>query len=151
MPRRTIDLILPKRNIVARARMLETEAPRTCEFIWERLPIESQIIHAWYSGCEVYFHFPWRGVTPPKENTTICTDAGDLFFYYAPWYRADAKPSGEIAIYYDRDAIPMGTAGPMAGSLFAEIFSGRAKFARACESIWTEGSETLLIRRGANR
>lgn len=77
----------------------------------------------------------------------MCTDAGDLFFYYAPWYSEGSARLGEIAIFYDRDAIPMGGQGPMAGTLFGSIVVNRAPFAAACGSIWREGAETLVIRR----
>ena len=143
-----IELVLPKRDLTVRARLLEGSAPRTCELVWQKLPIEAPTIHGWYSGSELYTVFPWDGEAPPRENTTVCTDAGDLFFYYAPWYRVAAAASGEIAIYYGRDAIPMGSESMMAGSLFAEIVSDRGVFADTCESIWTEGAETLIVRRG---
>lgn len=150
MADRTIELVLPKRDLVTRARLLEREAPGICQLLWERLPLELFTIHAWYSGCEVYAVFPWSGAAPTRENTTICTDGGDLFFYYSGWYRKDAEPQGEIAIYYDRDAVPMGSDGVMAGTLFATITDNRERFAEACEEIWTHGSETLVIRRGAD-
>jgi hypothetical protein len=149
MPDRTIELVLPKRRVIVRARLLEREAPTVCQLIWERLPLELPVTHAWYSGCEVYSVFPWSGTEPCQENSTICTDAGDLFFYYSRWFGHNAEPHGEIAVYYDRDAVPMGSSAPMAGSLFATIDTAadRIQLAAACEEIWTEGSETLVIRR----
>jgi hypothetical protein len=151
MPERLIELVLPKRGLVAQARLLEREASRTCRAIWERLPLEAETIHAMVSGCELYFLFPWAEEPPPRENNTACTDAGDLFFYYAPWYGAGASPTGEIAIYYDRDAIPTGGVGLMAGTLFATIVANGAAFADACEAIWHEGAETIIVRRGEER
>ena len=62
-----------------------------------------------------------------------------------------ASPTGEIAIYYDRDAIPTGGVGLMAGTLFATIVANRAAFADACEAIWHEGAETIIVRRGEER
>jgi hypothetical protein len=144
---RVIELLLPKRNLVARASLFEREAPRTCQMLWDRLPLVAETIHATVSGCELYVVFPWDELPPPKENVTLCPDAGDLFFYYAPWYAEGARPAGEIAIYYDRDAIPMGSQGMMAGTLFASITRNRAAFAAACEAIWREGAETLILRR----
>ncbi len=151
MPERLIELVLPKRNLVAQARLLEREAPSTCRALWERLPLEAETIHALVSGCELYILFPWHGPPPPRENSTVCTDAGDLFFYYAPWYSEGASSTGEIAIYYDRDSIPTGGAGLMAGNLFATIVTQRAAFADACEAIWREGAERLIVRRAEGR
>jgi hypothetical protein len=147
MPKREIELVLPKRGLVARAILHENEAPRVCQMLWDRLPLEAETIHATFSGCELYVVFPWIGPPPPKENFTICTDAGDVFFYYAPWYADGAQPSGEVAIYYAREAVPMGGNGVMAGTLVASITDNQAGFADACETIWREGAETLLLRR----
>jgi hypothetical protein len=141
-----IELILRQRGVVARARLLERAAPRTCQLLWELLPLELESIHAIYSGCELYVVWPWRGDPPPRENFTACADAGDLFFYYAPWYGAGARPSGEIALYYDRDAIPTGGDGLMAGCLFATIVANRRGFAAACDAMSHQGTDTLLIR-----
>jgi hypothetical protein len=141
-----IELVLRRSGVVARARLLEREAPRTCQLLWDLLPIELESIHAIYSGCELYVVWPWQGDPPPRENFTACTDAGDLFFYYAPWYQAGASPGGEIAVYYDRDAVPTGRDGPMAGSLFATIVENRSAFAAACDAMSYRGVETLLIR-----
>ena len=145
---RVIELVLPKRGLITPARLLEREAPITCASIWKRLPIEEPTIHGWCSGDELYVVFPWEEEVPPRENTTVCTNAGDLFFYYAPWFHSYAKPSGEIAIFYGHDAIPMGSNDMMAGTLFAQIESNNESFAEASEEIWTGGSEPLVIRRG---
>ena len=147
MPDRYVELFLPKRNLVARARLLDQEAPQTCQLLWERLPIAAETIHAQYSGCELYVVFPWDGAAVPKENFTICTDAGDLFFYWSGWSGSSGADSGEVAIYYDRDAVPMGANAPMPGVLFATVVARLAELAEASESIWREGSETLIIRR----
>src|SRR5438128_2232055 len=146
MARRGVELVFPKRGLVARAALLEDEAPLVCQMLWERLPIEAVTIHATVSGCELYVLFPWDGPAPPKENFTICPDAGDLFFYYAPWYAEGAQRTGEIAIYYARDAVPMGGEGVMAGTLVATLTHEREAFADVCEAIWREGAEPLIIR-----
>jgi len=146
---RLIELVLAKRGVVARARLHQRQAPRTCQLLWDLLPIERESIHAIFSGCELYVVWPWEGEPPPRENFTVCTDAGDLFFYYAPWYHADARPGGEIAIYYDRDAIPTGGDGLMAGCLFATIVENGTAFAAACDAMSYQGAESLLIRRAA--
>jgi hypothetical protein len=151
MPERRIELVLPRRGLVAAAALLDDEAPGACQRLWERLPLEAETIHAIVSGCELYILFPWEGAPPPRENQTIAADAGDVFFYYAPWYAAGAAATGEIAVYYDRDALPTGGDGPMAGTLVATIVAGRRAFAEACEAIWREGAETLIVRRGGVR
>jgi hypothetical protein len=145
---RRIELVLPKRRLVAEADLLDDEAPTICEALWQRLPLTAETIHAMVSGCELYILFPWEGEAPPRENDTLATDAGDLFFYYSPWYSPGAASVGEIAIYYDRDAVPTGGDGPMAGTLCATIVTNRRAFADACEAIWREGAETLIVRRG---
>src|ERR1043165_9789792 len=34
--------------------MLDDEAPNVCEHVWDRLPIETKVIHGMYSGLEVF-------------------------------------------------------------------------------------------------
>ena len=36
------------------AEMLDDEAPNVCDHVWERLPIETKVIHGMYSGLEVF-------------------------------------------------------------------------------------------------
>jgi hypothetical protein len=147
MPR-YIELVLARRELVTRARLLDEAAPATCQAIWEVLPIQMPTIHAWVSGNEIYVVFPWERAPVPRENQTQHAQAGDLFYYYAPWYNQNARSSGEIAIYYDRDSQPLGGPGPMAGTLFAVIDEDLPAFTRACEEIWRDGAEQLEIRRG---
>ena len=147
MADRYVELALPKRNLVARARLLDQEAPQTCQLLWERLPIAAETIHAQFSGCKLYVLFPWDGTPVPRENFTVCTDAGDLFFVWSGWSGPAGAGTVEVAVFYDRDAVPMGANAPHPGVLFATVVDNLSGFAEAGEAIWREGSETLIISR----
>ena len=51
---RFITISLDKRGVSCRARLLDTEAPLTCEAVWNALPQNGSAFHAKYARNEVY-------------------------------------------------------------------------------------------------
>ena len=51
MPR-TIRLTFIDEDVSVDAKLLEDEAPRTCQAVWDALPLEEEGINAVYSGSE---------------------------------------------------------------------------------------------------
>jgi hypothetical protein len=145
---RQIEFVLPGREVIAVAELLESVAPLTCAAVWDLLPAEGQLYHGRSSGREIglMVHNPSRDI--PPENRTIHCQSGDVFLYYSPTgTRGNVEPRTTIIVFYGRDTVPMGAEGPMAGNHFAELRSGKEAFASACEAIWREGWETLVVRR----
>jgi hypothetical protein len=148
MGNREIEFVLPKRGIVAVAELQEQAAPRTCAVVWDLLPIGGELYHARYSGREIgmVINNPDRYI--PPENQTIHCESGDVLLEYFPaGTRGNSKPRTIIAIFYGRDSVPMQLEGPSPANYFARLQAGRDEFALACERIWREGWETLIIRR----
>lgn len=59
------------------ARLLEDEAPKTCEKLWDLLPYQGRVNHGKISGG-------LRLMVPffvESENTTTLQDAGDIFIW----------------------------------------------------------------------
>jgi hypothetical protein len=150
---REIEFVLPKRGIVVVAELLEAAAPHTCAVVWDLLPVEGQLYHARVSGREIglMVHNPDKHI--PPENQTVYCESGDVFLYHYPvGARGNSEPRTTIVVFYGRDTVPMGAEGPMPGNYFAKLQAGREDFALACERIWREGWETLIIRRrGSHR
>ena len=54
MPSRRIRFTFPDTNESAIAALLDEEAPRLCEMVWNLLPLEKRVLHGMYSGAEVF-------------------------------------------------------------------------------------------------
>jgi hypothetical protein len=145
---REIEFILPARSVVATAQMLEDAAPRTCAAVWDLLPVSGRLYHGRSSGREIGLMVDHLSYAIPAENQSIHCQSGDVFLYYHPaGSRGNPDPRTTIIIFYGPDTVPMGAEGPMPGNHFAELRSGKEDFAAACELIWREGWETLVVRR----
>jgi len=77
---------------VAVAELMEDKASKTCEVVWEALPIRGNLIHAKIAGTEFFFKIP---VFIELENPTKEQEAGNIAYW-------DAGQS--ICIFYDRIA-----------------------------------------------
>ena len=64
------------------AEMLDEEAPKTCQMVWERLPFEQDLIHGRYSGMELFvlLNHPQPA---PAENQTQLPLPGEILYWYA--------------------------------------------------------------------
>ena len=55
---RYLEVRLEKRDVRCVARLLDDKAPRTCEAIWNALPLGGQAYHAKYARNEIYALVP---------------------------------------------------------------------------------------------
>lgn len=150
---RQIRLTLVSTGEFALAEMLDDEAPRTCQLVWEMLPVEHDLIHGRYSGCEAFVLLDGVRAAPDENRTQlplpgeICywTDAGSAV-------TSGAEPVAEILFAFDRGVTIRGAEGvPTFANLFARI-PGDWKydwvdFQRACARIRTAGCQPLRIER----
>ncbi|HVV02089.1 MAG TPA: DUF3830 family protein [Verrucomicrobiae bacterium] len=151
--RRKIKLTFVETGESATAEMLEDEAPNVCKFIWNRLPIETKVIHGMYSGLEVFAMLD-RPEAVPAENMVQLPLPGELLYFYDPSVGAVGakKPVGEVVIAYGRGVVLRAHEGvPTHCALFARI-PGDWKydwleFARECRKARWEGPQTLRIER----
>lgn len=112
------------------ARLLEDQAPSTCEAVWAALPVEGTVLQARFSGEEM---FVTTAIDAAAENQ-VPPSAGDIAFNPDPAWRA-------ICIYYG----PKIKAGhPF--NLFARIDGDLEQLRRVGERIWREGGELVTIR-----
>jgi len=132
------------------AELLDDEAPRTCELVWSRLPLEYDLAHGRYSGMEVFVVID-NPQQAPDENRTQLPLPGEILY----WSALDTSVTGngalvaEICLIYGRGVTLRGAEGvPSHGSLFARI-PGDWKydwtaFRDACRRVRTQGGRVRL-------
>src|SRR5207245_6832299 len=76
---RFMELKLEKRGVSCVARLLDAEAPLTCDIVWNGLPIGGDAWHAKYAMNEVYCLVPpIQGDAPGLEHATTMPIPGDV-------------------------------------------------------------------------
>ncbi len=156
---RKIEILLERRGIRAVAELLEDEAPRTCEAVWNGLPQSGSVWHAKSANNEIFIlNAPFAAEEPGRENGTVFPIPGDLLYFFLPpgspvpaEVRQQTAATGlvDLAVFYGRNNYLLGPEGHMPGNLFATITEGLKEFAAACQDIWRNGgaSETMTFRR----
>lgn len=166
---RLIAVSLDKRGVRCIARMLETEAPRTCAAVWDALSdgrvLSSQVFHGKYARNEIYTLLPaFASPDPGRENTTVTPIPGDLC-----WFSFDSDQLGnpaygyensagtgttgaivDLALFYGRNNLLInGDQGWVPGNVFGAVVEGLDEMAAACQDLWMGGvrGETLSFQR----
>ena len=121
--RRKIKLTYSKTGESVIAEMLDDEAPRVCQHVWEMLPIEHKVTHGMYSGAEVYLLLD-NPQELPAENICQLPLPGELLWF------TDTSSSvanrkimiSEVVVVYNRGVVLRGPEGvPTYCSLFARV------------------------------
>ncbi len=164
MPR-FINLTLERRGTQCVARLLDDEAPRTANAVWEALPLSGQVYHGKYARNEIYNLVPaFAEVEPGKENITVTPIPGDLCYFAfddddlgnpAYGYEEGDEHTGlsaiiDLALFYGRNNLLInGDQGWVPGNVFGTVVSGLEEMAAACQDIWMGGArgETLTFAR----
>ncbi|MCW4352112.1 DUF3830 family protein [Hoyosella sp. YIM 151337] len=151
---RYITITLVKRDVTCRARLLDKEAPGTCEAVWNALPQAGAAYHAKYARNEVYTLVPRISGAPRRENPTVTPIPGDVcLFDFEPWEIGNPaygyEPGSEahaalgatdLAIFYGRNNLLInGDMGWVPGNVFAAIEDGLDDIAAACNDLWING------------
>jgi hypothetical protein len=159
---RFMTITLERRGVSCVAQLLDKDAPRTCEVVWENLPHAGPVHHAKYARNEIYTMVE-RFVDEPigYENPTVTPIPGDVvFFDFAGGMldRAFKEEKGleklpgviDLAIFYGRNNILLnGDVGWVPGNVYATIVEGLDAMAEACNDVWRSGSvgERLVYQR----
>ena len=162
---RHVTINLARHDVTCVARLLDDEAPRTADAVWDALPISSQVFHGKYARNEIYLLVPeFAERDPGKENITITPIPGDLC-----WFSFDSDDLGnpaygyaqeethtvvrqvvDLAVFYGRNNLLInGDQGWVPGNVFGTIVEGLDQLAAACQDIWMNGArgETLTFAR----
>ncbi|GAA1755430.1 DUF3830 family protein [Streptomonospora arabica] len=161
MPR-YMTISLEKRGVSCVAELLEKDAPRTCDAVWDALPQGSDIYHAKYARNEVYAMVPrFAAEEPGQENPTVTPIPGDVVYFSFPGGMLDRRFKEEkgidhlpgvidLAIFYGRNNLLLnGDVGWVPGNVYASIVEGLGPMAEACHDVWRSGAigERLTYRR----
>lgn len=154
-----MKISLEKRGISCIARMLENEAPKTCEAVWNALPKSGQVYHAKYARNEIYTMVPRFFSQPPGvENPTITPIPGDVCFFDFESGVLDQKFKEEkgvdnlpgvvdLALFYGRNNLLVNAdVGVVPGNVFATIEENLDEFAKQCNDIWFSGAKGEVLR-----
>lgn len=162
---RHMEITLEKRGVSCVAVMLDDDAPRTCEQVWNALPLSGDAFHAKYARNEVYTFVPsFADPEPGLENPTITPIPGDVcyFSFHAgqlpkrTYGYTDEEATGtaetvvDMAIFYGRNNLLLNAdVGFVPANVFASIVENLEEMAKACNDVWRSGSidEKLTFRR----
>jgi len=152
MPR-FITITLEKRGVSCRARLLDAEAPRTCEAVWNALPRGGDAFHAKYARNEVYTMVPrFAPAEPGTENPTVTPIPGDVVYFsfsegvLDQGFKENAGIESlpgviDLAVFYGRNNLLLnGDIGFVVGNVFATIVDNLDEMAVACHDVWRTGS-----------
>jgi len=114
------------------AKLLTNEAPKTCEAILKKLPIEETVCHATTSGQELFFK-GGLGVGFPIENA-VKPKAGDV------GYAVDQEWQN-VLIYYG-DFISF----PKYFNIFALVTENLDELMAVGKRVWSKGFEKVYVK-----
>lgn len=161
MPRH-LTIALPKRGVSCVAELLDKDAPRTCEAVWQALPLGGDIYHAKYARNEVYTMVErFADEQLGQENPTVTPIPGDLVYFDFPGGMLDRKFKEEkgidalpgvvdLALFYGRNNLLLnGDVGWVPGNVYATVVDGLERMAEACNDVWRSGAvgERLVYQR----
>jgi Protein of unknown function (DUF3830) len=142
---------MPEQNVSVTADLLDAEAPRTCELLWERLPVEGRLMHGMYSGPELFIVLPGFPAVG-AENQVQRALPGDVGYWHneAGIHASAPREVAELVFVYDRGVSIKGSDGSDSWvNLFARIRVQEAEeFFAVCKRFRREGPWSLQVERG---
>lgn len=166
MKRRTIEITVD--NVSATAVLFDYEMPRTCDAIWDILPLSAPGTHGIWVGREVWLPLDGDKFLKLKQENEhpLFVLPGDLCYAYRQPHLSRGKTSGrdelaEIAIYYGRDCRLWNVRGGpiirerMKGFRthgyrmhFARIIKNREALEKVLDQCRSNGCKEVLVERG---
>jgi hypothetical protein len=145
---RMIEFVCEEEDVRAQAVLWEDRAPRTCQAVWQMLPVTAYIHHAIYSGSEVAMILP-QVILVGSENATSVVQTGEIGFLtmYAADYFEVTKDFSELCFFYGRGACPSMMEGPVKVNLFAHFVAGEEALYALCHRMRREGQKSFTVRR----
>lgn len=120
------------------ARFEEKLAPHTCRAFRARLPFESSLIQARWSGESAWSPLGDLNLGVPIENATSHPSRGDILFYQA------AASESEILFPYGSTCFAS-KVGQLAGNHFMTLTSGLEQLPELGRLVLWEGAQPLRI------
>ena len=145
---RRMRIAFPNRGVDVDVELLEGQAPRICDFVWASLPQEGYAHHAVYSGSEIAFDIAPQ-FRDRLENTTSRVLPGDVGYWFLTGGQMYGQPDdiSEFMWFYDRDAEPRMTTGPVQVAIFGQMVGDAVAFFNACREMRRSGQELCQVTR----
>ncbi len=166
---RFVEVSLDRRGARCTAKLLDDRVTRTCDAVWNALPLGGDVYHAKYARNEIYALLPpFAPREPPLENPTITPIPGDLCYFTftetqlgtasygyeaaraATARGADTAPAParpvqsrvvDLALFYERNNLLInGDAGWVPGIVWGAVVDGLDRMADACQDLWRAGA-----------
>ena len=159
---RFMTITLEARGVSCVAELLDKDAPRTCEAVWQALPLGGDAYHAKYARNEVYTMVErFAADEVGLENPTVTPIPGDVMYFSFHGGMLDRQFKEEkgiaalpgvidLAIFYGRNNLLLnGDVGWVPGNVYATIVDGLDRMAEACNDVWRSGAvgERLVYQR----
>lgn len=131
-----------------RAVFLEREAPRTCEAVWRRLPIEGELWHAHFIGPALTIPID-VGDLPPENPYALSIPQGSVLLdiRQQPVVMDGAALPRELVVVYGTGARMLNWAGFSPANLFAQIADGLDRLVKIGHTVQYGGVTTICVRR----
>ena len=118
-------------DVDAVAELYEEQAPKTCEAVWNALPLEySHVLHARFSGEEAFFPCPW--LTDELENQRFDCQTGDIGYFVQ---------ASSICFYYGK----LNVITP--GNVFARVTQNWEGLYRLAKQTWKDHNIAVRLER----
>jgi hypothetical protein len=168
-------IVLDLDGVKATATLYDEYAPKTCEAIWNILPVSGKAIHANWSGREIMLHLEGDKILRPPQEVEVhsnFTMEGDIHFFYRSSSLSRGKqlaysaqfqrelselaifyglPAGEMLAAYDPARTPY-EGGKHVLAKVAQLDKPiPEEFKRKCESTRSEGVKPLTVTRYPDR
>lgn len=153
---RRIALDFPQLGKSLEAVLLDSQAPRTCDLIWEALPLDDTAYHCIRCGKELFALIPPLSAVPPAENRCMVPVPGALWFihfpadypYNPPGFVSDPRGTFDFVLWYGPDSWGIDPGGNfVTGNHWAQIEDGLDDLVSTCEQVWLLGTTPMRVRR----
>jgi len=164
-------ILLTLDGVEATGTLYNEHVPRTCEALWNILPVSGKAIHANWSGREIMLHLEGEKVFRPPQEVKIHSNfirEGDIHFFYRAGSLSRGKqlaysaqfqrelselaifygsPAGEMLAAYDPARTPHESGKHVLAKIGSLDMPIPEEFKRKCESTRHEGVKPLTVAR----
>jgi len=148
-----VEIVIPELDVSSTAILLEENCPKTCEVIWNCLPIKGYLIYNKWCGQQLIFELKERALfNIPRENSTSDVRPRDITYWYSYWDHPGilrgVDEYAEIGIIWLRGAKPWYVWGEKKVNIFAEIISNFNRWFDVAKKVRFTGAKEIIVKKG---
>ncbi|MEM2876412.1 MAG: DUF3830 family protein [Candidatus Bathyarchaeia archaeon] len=147
-----MEIEIPELGVSSTAILLEENTPKTCEVIWDSLPIRGYLIYNKWCGQQLIFNVRDSALFKiPKENPTNNVRPRDVTYWYSYWdypgMIRGVDEHAEIGIVWLRDAKPWYVWGEQKVNVFAEVISNFSRWSEVAKKVRFTGAKEVILKK----